>query len=318
MEEKTWLDIDLRLFDGGAAAGGDGAGGITGEGITETGPAVAGRDKTTGAKQEEAPAAGEREGQRSGEKAVPPQSPTEADGKKERRKRYQELIHGEFKDFYTEDTQNMIDRRFKTTKELERRVGKSQPILDLLLERYGIEDGDTERLKKAIDADAADLARKAKKAGLSVEEYRRLQRFRRENRDLLDAHRQRQTREKVDGQLRQWYREGEELQKRYPGFDLKREAQDSRFLALLRSGIPMRHAYEVIHMEEIMAGVAKKTARSTEKQVVDAIRAKGARPAENGTAAQSGFTVKGDVSKLTKKDRAEIARRVARGEKIQF
>lgn len=306
MEDKTWLDIDLCLFDGGAADGGDGAGGITGEGTTGIGPAAAGQGKAAGDRKGGAPAAGGREGR------------TDAQRKQERRKQYQELINGEFKDLYASDVQNIIDRRFKTTKELERRVGKSQPILDLLLERYGIEDGDTEKLQKAIDAENADLARAAKKAGMSVEEYRRLQRLRGENRDLLDAQRQRQVREKVEVQLRQWYGEGEKLQKLYPNFDLGRESKNPRFLALLRSGIPVRHAYEVIHMDEIKEDVAKAAARSTEKQVVDAIRAKGVRPAENGTAAQSGFTVKGDVSKLTKKDRAEIARRAARGEKITF
>ena len=64
--------------------------------------------------------------------------------------------------------------------------------------------------------------------------------------------------------------------------------------------------------------VEQSAARAAEKQVVDTIRAKGARPAENGTAAQSAFTVKDDVSKLTREDRAEIARRAARGDSISF
>lgn len=87
---------------------------------------------------------------------------------------------------------------------------------------------------------------------------------------------------------------------------------------MLRAGVPVRHAYEVVHMEEIKAGVAQLTAQATEKQVVDGIRARGARPQENGTTSQSAFTVKDDVSKLSKKDRAEIARRAMMGEKITF
>ena len=71
-------------------------------------------------------------------------------------------------------------------------------------------------------------------------------------------------------------------------------------------------------MDDIKTSAARQAAREAEKQVVDGIRAKGARPPENGTAAQSAFTVKGDVSKLTRKDREEIARRAARGEKITF
>ena len=153
---------------------------------------------------------------------------------------------------------------------------------------------------------------------MSVEQYKRLQRFRDENRERLDAQRQRRLQEKMEGQLQKWYKEGEELQKLYSGFDLAAEVREPRFRALLRSGIPVRHAYEVIHMDEIKARVAETAAKNMERQVVAGIRAKGVRPAENGTAAQSGFTVKGDVSKLTRKDRAEIARRAARGEKITF
>ena len=58
--------------------------------------------------------------------------------------------------------------------------------------------------------------------------------------------------------------------------------------------------------------------KSAAQQVTDNVRARGARPAENGVSSGSGFLVKSDVSKLTKKDRAEIARRAAHGEKIVF
>lgn len=115
-----------------------------------------------------------------------------------------------------------------------------------------------------------------------------------------------------------WYAEGEQLKADYPDFDLGTEARNPQFLSMLKSGVPVKLAYEVLHMDGIKAVVAQAAAQRTEKQVVDGIRAKGARPPENGTAAQSGFTVKDDVSKLTKKDRAEIARRAARGERITF
>ena len=85
-----------------------------------------------------------------------------------------------------------------------------------------------------------------------------------------------------------------------------------------REGVPIQHAYEVVHMDQIKAGVAAMQAKATEKQVVDGIRAKGARPQENGTTSQGAFIVKDDVSKLSKRDRAEIIRRAARGEHIEF
>jgi hypothetical protein len=52
--------------------------------------------------------------------------------------------------------------------------------------------------------------------------------------------------------------------------------------------------------------------------VTQNIRAKGARPAENGTSQRAAATIKSDPSKLTLDDFEEISRRLARGEKITF
>lgn len=153
---------------------------------------------------------------------------------------------------------------------------------------------------------------------MNVEQYKQFQKLQRENAALLQAQRQRQSQQAAQQQLQKWYAEGEQLKADYPDFDLGTEARNPQFLSMLKSGVPVKLAYEVLHMDGIKAGVAQAAAQRTEKQVVDGIRAKGARPPENGTAAQSGFTVKDDVSKLTKKDRAEIARRAARGERITF
>lgn len=60
------------------------------------------------------------------------------------------------------------------------------------------------------------------------------------------------------------------------------------------------------------------TAAAVSRQVADNIRSRAERPMENGMSSQSGVVVKNDVSKLTAKDRREIARRAARGEEIRF
>ena len=153
---------------------------------------------------------------------------------------------------------------------------------------------------------------------MSVEQYKRFQQLQRQNAELLRAQRQRMGQDRADAQLRAWNDQAEQLKAVYPSFDLTREAQNRDFLSMLRSGVPVRQAYEVIHMDEIKAAAAAMQAKATEKAVTENIKAKGTRPQENGTGASSGFTVKDDVSRLTAKDRAEIARRAARGEVITF
>ena len=331
-------DIRLDLFEGGAAAGGEGAGaaasgngGASGaQGETKAGPASTRRGRS-----------GEFSNVRYGRQAAPAEaggaaadggqaqsSDAGSDEKKgvsvtsdtleARRKAFRDLVDGEYKDIYTEETQRIIDRRFRETRNLERQVGQYQPVIDMLMQRYRIGDGDMGKLSQAIENDDAYWSEAAEEAGMSVEQYKQFQRLQRENRELLRQQRQRQADESVQRQLQQWYGQAEEMRALYPGFDLGAEVKNPQFVSLLKSGIPVQHAYEVIHMDEIKAGVAAMQAKATEKQVVDGIRAKGARPQENGTAAQSAFTVKDDVSKLSRRDRAEIARRVARGEIIEF
>ena len=85
---------------------------------------------------------------------------------------------------------------------------------------------------------------------------------------------------------------------------------------LLNCGV--RTAYEVIHKDEIIPAAMHMTAKTVEQKLTNKIIAGGARPSENGNSSQGASVTKSDVSQLTKADRAEIARRVARGEKISF
>ena len=43
----------------------------------------------------------------------------------ERRKNFDQLINGEYKDIYTEETQKIIDRRFRETKSLEQQLSQN-------------------------------------------------------------------------------------------------------------------------------------------------------------------------------------------------
>ena len=323
MKNFKLLNIVLNLFDGGAAAAGDGGAG-TGNGGTQ-GEAQALPGSTRRAKSGEyanvkygkqpasdaqapAPAAGEK----SADVTVT------SDAREEKRKAYQALIDGEYKEFYTEDTQRMINRRFKDTKNLQSTVDSQQPIMDMLFQRYKITDGDLGKLQAALDADDAYLETAAEEAGMSVEAYKAYQKMQRENAQFKAMQDRQRGEAQAQQQLNTWFKESESLKAEYPQFDLRAEIANPQFMSLLKAGIPVKHAYEVVHMDDIKAASAQAAAQAREKQVVEGIRSRGRRPAENGTSSQAAFTVKDDVTKLTKKDRADIARRVANGEKISF
>lgn len=324
MKRFILLDIVLNLFDG-AAAGGEGGGDAGTSGENQAGSVSTRRGKSGEysnvkfGKQTSQAAAGAAEpsGQGAADAGQKKQGVvTTSNTLEERRKAFQELVNGEYKDLYTEDTQRIINRRFQETKNLQQQVSQYQPVIDMLMQRYKIDD--VSKLANAVENDDAYWSEAAEEAKMSVEQYKAYQKVQRENAELARQLRVREGRDAMERQMQAWATEAEKVKGVYANFDLSAEMDNPKFVSLLRSKVPMQHAYEVIHMEDIKAGVAQMTAKATEKQVADSVRAKGARPVENGTASQSAFTVKEDPSKWTKKDRQEVFRRVARGETIEL
>lgn len=246
-------------------------------------------------------------------------------GGEDLRREFLDLVNGKYKDVYTAETQKIINRRWseekvKQTQEAEKLTAQ-QPIIDALMQHYGIEDGDLAKLRASFEGDEAMsgvlFAKEAEDAGMSIEQYQKYLQLQRENKALRKQEEARQQKQRADETYNEWIRQAAELTNKYPQFDLKTEVSNNpRFVSMLRAKVPMQHAYEVTHLDEILAGNAANAAREMEKRVVDNVRAKGMRPSENGTSSQPGVVVKSDPSKFTKADRAEIARRVRRGERV--
>lgn len=291
--------FNLFRFDGGAAgAAGAAAGGQAGTNGTP-GSSQLGNSGAAAGGQGSDPVAGDQ-------------------GKtpEQREQEFQALIKGEYKDIYTKQTQEMINRRFKETRGLQEQLEAHRPLLDLLSSRYGITDGDVSKLQAAVEADESMWAEAAEEAGMTVEQYKRLQKAELENQRFRQQQRESLQNQLAQKQLSAWNQQAEELSREYEGFDLANEIKNPAFQAMLKAGVPMRNAYESIHMEDIKNGIISRTQKQTEKNVTDNIRAKGSRPSEvGGTPA---MTISTDVSKLTKAQRAELARRAERGEIIKF
>lgn len=183
------------------------------------------------------------------------------------RAEYDRLIRSRFKEFYTEDTQRMINRRFRKYKELE------------------------EKLNAAKEEMSAEIAEKSKKL----------------TRDALVA----RIRESSDA-----------LKKEFSDFSEELALNSEKFIeiatVLLEDGrFGLSDAYKLSHFDEIVGKTALDAAKATEERVLGEIRSKRARPNENGLAhrtAASPF----DVSKLTRAERAKLAKRAAGGEKIKL
>lgn len=327
MEHTILLTPNLSLFDGGAAAGAAPAGGEGAEGAaqaetTQASPGRGHRGKTGETARvvygRQAGTTGAVEGSDAGSGQQQTEKAPQASTPEERKAAFEALVSGDYKDLFDERVQGIINRRFKEVKGLQAQAEAVRPILDMIASRYGIEDTDPAKLSKALEADDAYWEEAAQEHGMTVQQYRQFQKLQRENEAFRRAQQRQQGQQAAQQQVATWQREAQELRTDYPGFDFSAECANPQFLGMLKAGIPVKHAYEVLHLGDIKTGVAQQTAKRTERQVTETIRAKGARPSENGVAGASGIVVKSDPAKLTRADRAEIARRVARGETIQF
>lgn len=100
----------------------------------------------------------------------------------------------------------------------------------------------------------------------------------------------------------------------HPSFTLESELENETFKQIYESGVSVSAAFNAAHFDELVEA-AKKDAV---KAALDNIRARGARTRESASSSVAGLSVRRDVSRLTKAEREQIARRVMAGEDIIF
>lgn len=303
--------MDLQLFADGAAAGDGGTAEGTNAGVTEAVAALRekGRknnplaDVKYGIQDEEEPPVAEAE-----QKEAAP----------DREKTFEDLIKGEYKDLYDRRVRDAIEKRFKGERESAERLKALAPTMEMLEKKYGVKAGDLEALNRAIEEDTGYYEDEAARTGIPVEQLKQMRHMEKENQQLRQTMDELRARENAERVYRDWLEQEKATQQIYPQFSLEAELSDDQFVRLLRSGVDVKTAYEVLHKDEIIPAAMQYAAKTAEQKVVNKIRANGARPVENGVQDQSASLVKQDVSQLTKADRDEIIRRVERGEKIRF
>ena len=236
----------------------------------------------------------------------------------DRNARFEALIKGEFKDLYDAKMQDTIQKRLKGSKENEAKLNSLTPTLEMLAKKYGVDANNIEALNKAIEEDDSYYEEEALEKNISVQQLKEIKKMERENADLKRQMAEQSRQENANKLYAKWMQESEATKAVYPTFNLQAEMQNPRFTDLLRNNVDVRTAYEVLHKDEIIPAAMQFTAKAVEQKLTNKIIANGARPTENGNSSQASTVVKSDVSQLSKADRAEIIRRVQRGEKIKF
>ena len=313
MKNDTFIPmLSLQLFAEGAGGTGAGAGDggtAQGQGVTE----AAALPQTKGAKSN--PLANVKYGI---QEESAPAAEVQTAAQPDRNAVFEQLIKGEYKDLYDAKVQDTIQKRLKSSNETVAKFNALSPTIELLAKKYGVDATDIEGLNKAISEDDSYYEQEALERGMSVKDLKEFKRIERENADFKAQMQEAQRQENGKKLYAAWMQQADEAKKVYPSFDLRAEMNNPKFVDLLKSNIDVRTAYEVLHKDEIIPAAMQFTAQAVESKLAKKIASNGARPSENGMSSQSAAVVKSDVSQLSKEDRAEIIRRVQRGEKIRF
>lgn len=231
------------------------------------------------------------------------------------------MVKGDYKEAFDTRVQKIVQNRLKHSKQTENRLQDAESVLALVGERYNLDGKDFAALKAALEGDRQYLEAEALEKGMTVEQLAQFKKMERENKafqEQIQADRQRQ---EFEQKFAAWATEAEQLKAKFPELDLATEFDNPEFVRMLDNGIGVGTAYQAVHFDDLMGGALQHTAVQTEKKVLDSIRARGARPAENGAGGSSGAREKPiDVTKLTKQQRQELIERARRNpdERISF
>lgn len=274
-------EMNLRIFDGEGAAAGTAAAGTTTEGTAGGEGTGAGRDFHA---------------------------------------EFDTMVKGDYKEAFDARVQKIVQGRLKNSKQTEERLKAAEGVLAMVGERYNLDGKDLEALRTALDGDRQYLEAEALEKGMTVEQLAQFKKMERENKSFqeqLQAERQRQ---EFERKFAGWTEEAEMLRDKFPALDLAEEFENPEFVRMLDHGIGVATAYQAVHFDDLMGGALQHAAVTTEKKVLDSIRARGARPAENGAGGSSGAREVIDVTKLTKQQRQELIDRARRNpdERISF
>ena len=344
--------VDLQLFAEGAAASGSAAAGgdAAGEGTAEiTGPelrpaqerlakrsrpgktakaagnALSPAMSAEGGADAGAPQNGEPSAEETTGEVQQQEEPKQADPAQKRRA-FGQLMQGEYAAEFEEAMQRAAQLAVQSVQENPAVKG----LLEALGEAYGIDAGNAENLEALTEAVKSGKVKNdeyyetlAAERGISVKTARELDKMEGElQRANAEKQRAEQMRLAAEHQQRaaavraQWEAEAAQLKEKYPAFELDEVLNNTGVADMIRRGIGLEAAYRANYFDQLMTESTARTAKQVEQGVAARIQQRAQRPAENGAHPGAAAETKVDVAHMTAKQRAELAKRARRGERI--
>lgn len=170
---------------------------------------------------------------------------------------------------------------------------------------------------KADPLDAA-LPVLARRYGVAADDRQGLADAIAREQEVMQQRRQAEIAQGADRLYSQWMQSAQQTKAVYPEFDLTAELRNPAFTQLLRSRVDVKTAYEVLHKDEIIPAAMQYAARTVEAKLAENLASRVSRPSENAMGAAGAVVIGSPVNSLSRRDIADIAKRVQRGERISF
>lgn len=298
--------FDLQLFaDGGAAGGASGAGGAA---SAAAAPGAGEPAKSSAAEKKPVVVYGKQPEQT---------EETQAHNEEEHEPDFEELIKGKYKQDFDQRVGEIIQKRFKSHKAESEQLAKAQSLLGVVASKYGVDVNDADALEKAIYDDDTFFEQAAYDMGVTVKQYKEIQKIKRENEQLRSAMDEREKRENTQRAWANILQQSEETKRTFPNFDLNREMENPKFARLIAQGMHPTDVMYAVHHAEIMPQALHIAEQKGAKNTAAAVSANLARPSENG--GSSPVVFKADPSKLTLEDFRNIQENFKKtGERPKF
>lgn len=283
--------------------------------------ADSGADAGGEAAKEDAP--GEEKPETQQEKQEPEQKPADP---AEKRRAFGQLMQSE----YAAEFEEAMQRAAQLAVQNVQQSPEVKGLLEALGEAYGIDAQDANNLAALTDAIKNGKVKNdeyyetmAAERGISVKTAREMDRMESElQRANAEKQRTEQLRAAMEHQQRaaavraQWEAEAAQLKVKYPEFELDEVLNNPSVADMIRRGIGLEAAYRAAYFDKLMEASTARTAQQVEQGVAARIQQRAQRPAENGAHPGGAAEMKVDVAHMTAKQRAELAKRAWRGERI--
>lgn len=244
----------------------------------------------------------------------------------EKRRAFGQLMQGE----YAAEFEEAMQRAAQVVAQNIQNNPQVKALMDALGEAYGVDPSSPDSLAALTDAvkngkvkNDAYYETLAAEKGISVKTAREMDRMEGElQRANAEKQRAEQMRAAAEHQQRvaavqaQWQAEAERLQQKYPSFALDEVLNNPAVADMIRRGIGLEAAYRAAYFDQLIENQTALTAKQVEQGVAARIQQRGQRPTENGVRPGGAAETKVDVEHMTRAQRAELARRARRGERI--